>query len=138
MKAIKTKPDCTLGFVKIPEIKVPFQGHSENVLRFSEVTKESLDGSGFSWFKEEDSFEAIGKLSEVTEEQAMELVQTCSSFAMQFDGRYGGSMVGFANYNMDEESYTVCVYTPTDSLQSAALSVGIEEKDFDKYLVIKL
>lgn len=129
MKAIKTKPDCTLGFVKIPEIKVPFQGHSENVLRFSEVTKESLDGSGFSWFKEEDSFEAIGKLSEVTEEQARELVE-------EINGATLGNkpLPMYKNYLLG----TILTDAATYSLKSAALSVGIEEKDFDKYLIVKL
>jgi hypothetical protein len=85
MKTIQTKPDCTLGF-----LPTSFEGELQ-------------------------AKEIIGKLSEISEDQAREL--------MEVDKGH----IGFGR---------ICNYLY--GLKESAKAVGIEEKDFDKYLVVKL
>jgi hypothetical protein len=108
MKTIETKPGVTLGFIACPE------GY-ENLSLI--VPK----GSRFGW-------KQIGKLSEITEEQAKELVLHPE------DVKHGDTW-----YPLYKD-YTGLVLTrsPIRSLCSAAGFTGIEEKDYENYLVIKL
>lgn len=119
MLTIKTKPDCTLGFVPMD-------------IKFSPITPESYDGEKVNPYHIDEVFiintdksKIIGKLSEITEEQARELVKS-SNLKNQ----------GIA-YHIDplENIYS---RTALIAIQAAVLSVGIEEKDFDKYVVVKL
>lgn len=66
--------------------------------------------------------EVIGRLSEITEEQAKEL-------GMGVPGKTGHEV-----HYLSEGEFNRALY----SLRSAALLLGIEHKDFDKYLVVKL
>ena len=112
MITIQTKPDCTLGFIPIKDdwdrfvkdglsIEYSFDiGHERDLgTRFIEVGRE---------------FEIIGKLSEITEEQAMELVYETKTW--------------FGDVTINS----------LDGLYQWSLNAGIKEKDFGNYLVIKL
>lgn len=113
MKTIETKPGVTIGFVDSEEFDITMHGDY-----------------------------VIGRLSEITEEQAKELV---ASTKWHFPEEH---TVWF-NYTESAEQpnpvsgqlrqkWNVGLSNAVDSLKTAAISVGIEEKDFDKYLVIKL
>ncbi len=105
MLTIKTKPDCTLGFLPYPE------GGTAGLL----VKHEGIIMKR----------EIIGKLSEITEEQARELVEES-----------GLDRGGFKNPSFRQQKCFSML--AKDALEFWALSVGIEEKSFDKYLVVKL
>jgi hypothetical protein len=107
MKTIQTKPDCTLGFIPAPKLEAGGWITSHDAMLDEKIT-------------------LIGKLSEITEEQARELL----------DSFLHGGFVVYKDYIDPTNSYFNA--SVLSSLKSAALSVGIEEKDFDKYLVIKL
>jgi hypothetical protein len=92
MKTIQTKSDCTLGFVED-------SGPIKEIQKVRDILSKHL---------------FIGKLSEITEEQAKELV-------------YG-----------HPEDYEKSPEYGKSGLNKLALSVGILETDFDKYLVVKL
>jgi hypothetical protein len=124
MLTVQTKPDCTLGFAlgwKNPDGNFVFQLNQD--IEFTPVTPEAyigfkadfakMDEVGF--FEKGDKINIIGKLSEITEEQAREL--------MEVDKGH----IGFGR---------ICNYLY--GLKESAKAVGIEEKDFDKYLIIKL
>jgi hypothetical protein len=132
MKTIQTKPDCTLGFL-------PWEkGKSTKGLLILH--------DNFLY-----SRKYIGQLSEITEEQARELVEailwkesisitsrTSPETKRTFLYKKYGNLPFIAPYHADMEGGEIHPLIAIHSLQSAALSVGIEEKDFDKYLVIKL
>jgi hypothetical protein len=123
MKTIQTKPDCTLGFYKIVEGKNKYFPNSTAIRAIgdSNLTEKSI---------------YIGNLSEITEEQARELVGGMECIYETY-----GKLSPWAEYGTEDQKGGGKKYFAihaVDSLQSAALSVGIEEKDFDKYLVIKL
>lgn len=116
MLTIETKPGVTLHFLQCPD------GYEHIALVVPE-------GSRFGW-------KGIGRLSEITEEQAKELVDgdkyvyktygdlpECAQYGTQ--DLKGGGVKKFALYAVD-------------SLGSAAIGLGIKEEDFDQYLVIKL
>jgi hypothetical protein len=107
MKTIQTKPDCTLGFVRFGKDKPE-----------AEPTVTLYGNSLEGWRKAKISnteYEAINLLSEITEEQAKEL--------MEVDKGH----IGFGR---------ICNYLY--GLKESAKAVGILETDFDKYLVVKL
>jgi hypothetical protein len=123
MKTVQTKPDCTLGFAlgwKNPDGKFVFQLNQD--IEFTPVTPESYIGGVDPYIIDEVGCtvgfnvnnKVIGKLSEITEEQARELV-------------YG-----------HPEDYEKSPEYGKSGLNKLALSVGIEEKDFGNYLVVKL
>lgn len=124
MKTIQTKPDCTLGFVLAPNTK-NILGH-----KTGDKYRALWDGVNYS--------EGI-LLSEITEEQAKELVEeTNIGISIQeppFPYPPQESITTYPLYNGPNWAVAGSAIT---SLKSAALSVGIEEKDFDKYLVVKL
>jgi hypothetical protein len=99
MKTIQTKPDCTLGFVE------------------EALVKTNGDLLAYLWERVNflHSYKLLGKLSEITEEQAREL--------MEVDKGH----IGFGR---------ICNYLY--GLKESAKAVGIEEKDFGSYLVVKL
>jgi HEPN domain-containing protein len=103
MKTIQTKPDTTLMFGEIPD-GVSIDKITEMVGVFGQV---------------------IGKLSEITEEQARELVNQTGEDQ-------------YRRYWYSHPLQNIFTNIAVESLESAALSVGIKEEDFDKYLVIKL
>jgi hypothetical protein len=102
LKTIETKPGVTLKFIACP------RGYEKTAYTYPE---------GMDPLRK---WEPIGRLSEITEEQAKELVEEKEGF--------------YKNYS---EPFCVCV-GPDGSLNSVALSLGIKESDFDQYLVIKL
>ena len=128
MLTIKTKPDYTLGFIKYTEIKM----------------HPSLPDGLYYYESQLEGGKDIGKLSEITEEQAKELVDLGKMYFKIttpecYDGKKQKLYVDlnelheFDKFNGKPvgEAYKL-------KLKDAALSVGIEEKDFDKYLVVKL
>jgi hypothetical protein len=112
MKTVQTKPDCTLGFVE------------------ETLVKTNGDLLTYLWEKVSflHSYKLLGKLSEITEEQAEELVDSKMKYPGCMHYRMYYEFLG-NDFNLIRAIY---------SLRSAALSVGIPETDFDKYLVIKL
>jgi hypothetical protein len=117
MKTIQTKPDCTLQFIECP------RGYEKTVYTHPEGVKK---------------WKPIGRLSDITEEQARELVEGTTEGLITHKNYCPSSRHRCSPiyYNADEGE--IKFLRAIHSLQSAALSVGIEEKDFDKYLVIKL
>jgi hypothetical protein len=120
MLTIKTKPDCTLQFIECP------RGYEKIVYTFPETA------DPLTW-------KPIGRLSEVTEEQARELVEgTTEGLSMHKDYCHESNVrLGPFYYDADGDG-EIKFLRAIHSLQSAALSVGIEEKDFDKFLIVKL
>jgi hypothetical protein len=128
MKTIETKPGVTLGFVKWDWHPAPTK-----VLVEGETDPRSIiyDGKSLNPYKADEvgqtssqnNYKVIGKLSEITEEQAKELVEMTIDDAQYREVEKDGSVI-----NRDHKY----------KLRKQAKSVGIEEKDFDKYLVIKL
>jgi hypothetical protein len=101
MKTIETKPGVTLGFVLARDIN------------FYTVFPE---GANADWKPPK----VISKLSEITEEQAKELIpNTIPQF-------------------MDAGVIRNWKYDPLNALKEGVKSVGIEEKDFGNYLVVRL
>ena len=114
MKTIETKPGVTLGF---------FTQHAgeDDILRIPK-------GSG----------QYIGKLSEITEEQARELVEEGHHFYGSLYKIYYSENSGVLQpYHMNDGE-PAWFSNAINSLQSAAEEVGIKEEEFDQYLVIKL
>lgn len=118
MKTIQTKPGVTLGFVKIPEHLLRKNSPYANIqcLQVNKNKKTAID------------LDVIGILSEITEEQVQELCGL-GTLNITYEGEYRHLV--FNPWNFIEDS---CIYI----LHAAVKSVGIEEKDFDQYLVIKL
>jgi hypothetical protein len=117
MKNIKTKEGVDLAFINIKDIPIKV-----NVPNSSNEITHPVN---------------LGKLSEITEEQAKELVEcTTSENDATMDGKAVTSFLLY-NHRRTKDSSVVTI-NPIKALFSAALSVGIEEKDFDQYLVIKL
>jgi hypothetical protein len=131
MKTVQTKPDCTLGFVEVEPEWFNFKTRFDGSWWLYGSNKSIPDNNPFSEVetfedeyvytllvekvKEFKQISVIGKLSEITEEQAREL--------MEVDKEH----IGFGR---------ICNYLY--GLKESAKAVGIEEKDFDKYLVVKL
>jgi hypothetical protein len=109
MKTIETKPGVTLGFKESD--------------RHRSVTEFILDNNCL--IKNKD---IIGRLSEITEEQAKELVLHPE------DVLHGNE------WHPLYKDYTSSIFKSLaiGSLYSAAESLGIKESEFEKYLVIKL
>lgn len=148
MKTIQTKPDCTLGFIEVKPEWFNFKARFDGSWWLYGSNKNIPDNNPFS---EVETFEdehvltiliekvrgefrdisVIGKLSEITEEQARKLVD--------YDryGRHGDQFRDYIECDWNTKrpyKWDTAIY----SIHSAAQSVGIEEKDFDKCLVIKL
>jgi hypothetical protein len=119
MLTIKTKPDCTLGFVEVPDFKISdeiISAGEKNIIRFSQKSIDATDNP----FRDAIGFEgkqAIGKLSEITEEQAKEF---------------------YNDVNPINAKTVLWEKTGLCKIAKSAFLVGIEEKDFENYLVIKL
>jgi hypothetical protein len=122
MKTIQTKPDCTLGFAKSDKSTNEL---NNDVLIYGTACA-TVDTNPYTLLELVESKKVVGWLSEVSEEQAKELLE--SSLVNGF--------CCYKNY-MDSTNWYFGA-SVLMSLQSAALSVGIEEKDFDKYLIVKL
>ncbi len=123
MKTVQTKPDCTLGFVKD-------SGPIQEINSVKEI---------FS------KYPLIGKLSEITEEQARELVEKQHYVGDGIEPMYkmyytkeSGLLQPYHYIEQDDEIIMGGFSLAISSLKSAAEEVGIEEKDFGNYLVIKL
>jgi hypothetical protein len=123
MMTIKTKPDCTLGFVRFGKDK-PETEPAITIIGYPTGKRIAKIGNS------ETEYEPINLLSDISEEQARELVDL-GKFEI-IDPRNGEKMWADLNevYNFDKFYKS--------KLKEHALSVGIEEKDFDKYLIIKL
>jgi hypothetical protein len=107
MLTIKTKPDCTLGFIKAPD-------------GYENIAMIVPEGSRFST-------KSIGKLSEITEEQARE-----------FCYKDGYSDFYYCEYKKNEINKYKSESSALMAFHTAIVLFGIAMKDFDKYLVIKL
>ena len=122
MLTIKTKPDYTLGFIKYTEIKM----------------HPSLPDGLYYYESQLEGGKDIGKLSEITEEQARELVEEGHHFYGSLYKIYYSENSGLLQpYHMNDGE-PAWFSNAINSLQSAAEEVGIKEEEFDQYLVIKL
>jgi hypothetical protein len=110
MKTIKTKPGVTLGFVESDHI------------RFYTVFPE---GASRDW----NPPKIINQLSEITEEQAKELVNVVEWYYFDI---YQDYMEDHMKKRPHKYDYAV------DSIKSAAESLGIKPEEFDQYLVVKI
>jgi hypothetical protein len=99
MKNIKTKEGVDLAFINIKDIPIKV-----NVPNSSNEITHPVN---------------LGKLSEITEEQAVELVEKIGDGYKMYNG------IGSTG-------------SAVKALHSAALSLQIPEAEFSKYLVIKL
>jgi hypothetical protein len=131
MKTVQTKPDCTLGFIKMKP------AHTGNADLESSVIKDVKIDIGLLT-KSNKAPTPIGILSEITEEQAEELVDGVKREDSEEIAYWYCYNPEKANRHSDKKTLIPVYHKAMDSLKSAAESAGIEEKDFDKYLVIKL
>lgn len=119
METIETKPGVTLGFYK-PPVMPSKEEYTSDMRKCIYINNKILHVI------------FIDKLSEITEDQAWDLV---GYTPLEMPHPHTGEptkLRAFYNYIGGHSD------GPAHSLQTAALSVGIEEKDFDQYLVIKL
>jgi hypothetical protein len=149
MKTIQTKPDCTLGFVELPV--APKKWNEETIELYlnacKEFTKTSLTEEMLGLKK---APELIGKLSEITEEQAKELVYFDEKWIywINKENKLLSSESNPANITylpltkMKDILNDVYYQIHNDNLRALKKLiievVGIKEEEFDKYLVIKL
>jgi hypothetical protein len=117
MKTIETKPGVTLGFKESD--------------RHRSVTEFILDNNCL--IKNKD---IIGRLSEITEEQAKELV-SLGVMGIEAEGKvYNADMNEW--YDMKEFMGDRLGDLYKQKLIQTAESLGIKESEFENYLVIKL
>lgn len=126
MITIETKPGVTIGFYKPPVL--PYMEEFNKDSRKCIYVNNMILHVFF-----------INKLSEITEDQAKELVEIINKDPLPTYKAYnhkGYMALSPTYYNGD--TGIISLLRAKQSIETAALSVGIEEKDFDQYLVIKL
>lgn len=121
METIQTKPGVTIGFLRPPAMPDETETNYRKCLYVNNTMLHVY---------------YIGKLSEITEDQAKELVDL-GKIEIDYKGEKRHADLDEV-YAMDKfmgknpgERYKL-------QLKVVAESVGIKEKDFDQYLVIKL
>lgn len=121
MITIETKPGITLGFYKPPVMPTETETIDRKCLYINNTILHVY---------------YIGKISEVREDQAKKLV-SLGKMPLVIEGANGYIDLD-EKYEMDKFMGNIPGDQYKFQLKVVAQSVGIEEKDFDQYLVIKL
>lgn len=120
METIETKPGVIIGFLKPPIMPVETETRERKCLYVNNTILHVF---------------YIGKLSEITEEQAKELVTVAvDDLCFKYNFKTFEEWTEVRENGLEQ----IECFTYRKKLHSAALSLGIKEKDFDQYLVIKL
>jgi hypothetical protein len=122
MLTIETKPGVKIGFVK--------KSYSDGGRDFYHTAT----GGNVK--------ELIGKLSEITEDQAKELVEAQSfgggTMYKMYYTKESGLLQPYHYVETEEEIQIGGFSSAIHSLQSAAEEAGVKESEYNQYLIIKL